>query len=69
MNEEQEKKLVDILLSKQTIIWIPDSGTAKKVLRIAKPCDEPSLCAYFSFGYAALYNCDLSDFYIAHPIQ
>lgn len=47
------------------IVWMPDSSTARKVIRIGKHAEEgESECAIFSNGeYAALYNCALSDFF------
>ena len=50
------------------LMWMPDSDTAQRVIMIGKHAeeedDEP--CAIFSGGkYAALYNCQLSDFVFA----
>jgi hypothetical protein len=73
MNDNDIKRLKKVVESGELVLWNPDQETAIPVCRIGpppKPADgdvpEPSECAWFTNGkYAALYNCDLSDFVVA----
>ena len=69
MNEAQEKFLKDIVDSGESIYWIPDDRTCKKVYSVTErhsdieENDEFGLCANFTNGqYAALYGAELSEF-------
>lgn len=70
MTEEQQQQIAQLVNSGAVIMWNPDQETARTVVSVGKwrssdPSieDEPGLCAYFDGGeYAALYNCEISDF-------
>ena len=69
MNDNEIRFLQEMLTVK-TIVWMPDSHTARRIKRISKHPDElDELCGFFSNGeYIALYNCTKTDFYMIHPI-
>lgn len=68
MNDNEIMFLQEMLKIK-SIVWMPDSHTARQIKRIAKHSAEDGLVAYFSDGkYIALYNCDKHEFYMVAPI-
>lgn len=80
MNDAQEKSLVNVFITARKEgkrLCYETCGAMREILAIGfgpKPKDgdepEPSLCAYFNDGtYAALYNCDYSDFGIIERLK
>ena len=65
---------IDLLrkaLKKGRVLWVPDHGTARYVEKIAPHAEEGGSdpCAIFARGdYAALYNCELSEFKLVRDI-
>jgi len=71
MNDKEIKMLKKAVAS-GNVVWNPDSKKAYPVTKIGFHVEEgdDSLCAIFPNGtYAALYNCDLSDFKRTEPIR
>lgn len=66
--------LRDLLNMGQTIVWMPDDKTARKVVKVG-PCpsnegdSEPSDVGFFANGdYVALWNCEAHHFVQVTPL-
>lgn len=72
MNDIQIEKLKSYIRIGHKIAWNPNSTTCRIVVGINKHAEEgdDEMCAIFSNGeYAALYNCDLSEFAIIQRLE
>lgn len=50
--------------------WAPDDSTFRKVVCVLLDYDDEGPCAFFQNGqYAALENCDVSDFVYAKRLK